>query len=162
MPSNNLKWGRQAKSEMWKCLASLELLPTGTKIRLGEILVSKKARMEDFEYWALSRLASRRLFKAGAEYVVPPEKAVEWCSTLLSFSAAPTRHALFAMSRIASLSGDRTLDLPPATRMTIRSHLEKSGAPAHWIRHLDSEISDSEEEQTALLGESLPRGIRLI
>ncbi len=160
-PSSSPKSGRQAKAEMWKCLASLELLPIETKIRLSGILLSKKTDMEDFECWALSRLASRRLFKANAEYVLPSEKAAECCSRLLSFSSAPSRQALFALSRIASLSGDRALDLPPETRMGIRSCLEKYAAPAHWIMHLDSEIPDSEEEQAALLGESLPSGIKL-
>lgn len=161
IPVKNVKWGSHAKAEMWRCLAVLELLPASTKCSIAEALAEQPGNLCDFECWALSRLAARNLFRAGAEFVISAESASKICDKLMSVSN-PSLHALFALSRIASLCGDRTLDIPEPKRSEVKKFLERHKAPSHWIQHLEANIKDSEEETCALIGESLPRGLVLL
>ena len=60
--------------EMWRCAASLELLPLGTKTELGDALVKrvKSGDFKDSELWCLGRLGARKLFYGPMNLVVPP------------------------------------------------------------------------------------------
>ena len=85
--------------EMWRCSASLELLPLGTKTELGEALI-KRVKAGDFkesELWCLGRLGARKLFYGPINLVIPPATVSRWVDTLLRLPAAGD--ALAAMAR---------------------------------------------------------------
>jgi len=61
--------------EMWRCAASLEALPAGTRTDLGNTLV-KRIRNNDAtpsEFWCLARLGARKLFYGPANQVLPAD-----------------------------------------------------------------------------------------
>ena len=77
--------------EMWRCAASLELLPMGTKTELGDALVKrvKAGDFKDSELWCLAALGARKLFYGPINQVVPPATATRWVEALLRDSQLP-------------------------------------------------------------------------
>ncbi len=65
---------------MWRCLASMERLPTKQKVELGENLLSQleKKKSEAQLTWSLLRLGARVPLYGPVQEVVPPKKAERW------------------------------------------------------------------------------------
>ena len=87
--------------EMWRTAASLELLPIGTKVELGDALV-RRVKAGDFresELWCLSRLGARELFYGPMNQVVPPAAAGRWAEALLAIDSSGVGDALAAIAR---------------------------------------------------------------
>jgi molecular chaperone DnaK (HSP70) len=144
--------------EMWRCAASLELLPLGTKTELGEALV-KRVKAGDFkesELWCLGRLGARKLFYGPINLVIPPATVSRWVEALRGIQAAGD-----ALAGMARRTEDPTRDLPPATRDAVRSKLQTL---PHSVRLLA--VLDGEEEDDGTLGrifgEELPSGLVLV
>jgi molecular chaperone DnaK (HSP70) len=144
--------------EMWRCAASLELLPLGTKTELGEALV-KRVKAGDFkesELWCLGRLGARKLFYGPINLVIPPATVARWVETLRGIPAAGD-----ALAGMARRTEDPTRDLPAATRDAVRSKLQTLPHAARLLAVLDGE----EEDAGALgriFGEELPSGLVLV
>ncbi len=161
--ASKLKKSPQVKTEMWRCFGSLELMAPDRKTAAGEILAARGAKLEPYELWVLGRLGARRLFHAPASGVVPAKAASEWLGALIaSTKGDPSKDRLFAVSRLAALCGDRALDLPPEILAEAKEFLSEGGAPAQWIKHLESAEEESAEESAGILGDSLPLGLKLL
>ena len=143
--------------EMWRTAASLELLPIGTKIELGEALI-KRVKAGDFkesEVWCLSRLGARNLFYGPINLVIPPTTVTRWVETLL-----PVPTAGEALASMARATQDPTRDLSPATRDTVGRKLERLPQAERLLAVFEGE----EEDDRALgriFGEELPSGLVL-
>ncbi len=145
--------------EMWRTAASLELLPIGTKVELGDALV-RRIKAGDFresELWCLSRLGARRLFYGPMNQVVPPAAAGRWAEALLSLESAGGADALAA---IASRTGDPTRDLANATDVAVRRKLESLPHADRYLALLDGNDRD-ERAMGRIFGEELPSGLVL-
>jgi molecular chaperone DnaK (HSP70) len=143
--------------EMWRCSASLELLPLGTKTELGEALV-KRVKAGDFkesELWCLGRLGARKLFYGPINLVIPPATVSRWVEALLRLHAAGD--ALAAMARRTE---DPTRDLPAATREAVRSKLQTLPHSDRLLAVLDGEEED-DGTLGRIFGEQLPSGLVL-
>ena len=160
LPRGNKKPQRVNPSllrEMWRCAASLELLPLGTKTELGEALV-KRVKAGDYkesELWCLGRLGARKLFYGPINLVIPPTTVSRWVEALAKIPAAGD--ALAAMARSTE---DPTRDLPAATRDAVRAKLQALPHAPRLLAVLDGE----EEDENALgriFGEELPSGLVL-
>jgi hypothetical protein len=146
--------------EMWRTAASLELLPIGTKVELGDALARrlKAGDFRDSELWCLSRLAARELFYGPINQVVPPAAAGRWAEALLAVDFAGVGDALAAIARRTE---DPTRDLAPATLSAVRRKLESL---PHAERHLAVLEGIEERDDRALgriFGEELPSGLVL-
>ena len=159
--SRKIKWGVQVKTEMWRCIGSLELLPIKQKVALGNVLLSNKNKLESSDYWVLARLGTRHLFHAPANNVIPGNIVSKWIDTLIKTKTnnSTLHDKLFALSRMATLTGDRTIDLDSQRLAMTLEFLEKQSAPEQWIKHLKSVKKETAQEQTKLLGDSLPLGL---
>ena len=159
-----IKEGPQAKAEMWRCVGALELLTADTKIILGKSLVAHLKKLADYEFWALARLGSRRMFRAKLANVVSSSVASKWLEKLIEYSKVekPTDSQLFAISRLAAVCGDRLYDLEPVTRDKAKDYLNEYCANKSWVKHLESEVNESREEQAKILGDALPLGLALV
>ena len=144
--------------EMWRCAASLELLPLGTKTELGEALV-KRVKAGDFkesELWCLGRLGARKLFYGPINLVIPPATVTRWVDSMLRIPTAGD-----ALASMARRTEDPTRDLPAATREAVRLRLQS-------LPHADRLLAvfDGEEEDDRALGrifgEELPSGLVLV
>ena len=161
--SNKVKAGIQAKTEMWRCMGALELLQPKQKAALGEILLLRKKRLDSFDYWVLARLGARHLFHAPVNNVVPGNIVSRWLDTLIKNKASNTvlLDKLFALSRMAALTGDRTIDVDAKHLSATLEFLRINKTPEQWIKHLKSVRKESIQEQNKILGDSLPLGLSI-
>ncbi len=144
--------------EMWRCAASLELLPLGTKTELGESLV-KRIKAGDFkesELWCLGRLGARKLFYGPSNLVIPPATVSRWVEALRGIPAAGD-----ALAGMARRTEDPTRDLPAATRDAVRSKLQMLPHAGRLLAVLDGEEED-DGTLGRIFGEELPSGLVLV
>lgn len=141
--------------EMWRCAASLELLPAGTRTELGNTLV-KRLRNRDggaSELWCLARIGARKLFYAPVNQVLPPALAARWVEAI-----AKVDGAVECMTRLAQITGDGARDLPPSTQEMVRLLAE---AQPEWLALLEGEAAGDLESLGRVFGEELPSGLVL-
>jgi molecular chaperone DnaK (HSP70) len=162
--SNKVKAGIQAKTEMWRCMGALELLHPKQKVALGEMLLSKKDRLDSFDYWVLARLGARHLFHAQVNNVVSGNIVSKWLDILIKHKAnnALLQDKLFALSRMAALTGDRAIDVDAKHLSVTLSFLEAHKTPEQWTKHLNSVRKESVQEQNKILGDTLPLGLSIV
>ena len=157
--------GSHETAEVWRFLGSLELLASQTKIELGGILLDllPKRKVEATRpaiFWALARLGARQPVYGPLNTVVPAETAAAWLKRLMEFGAADPM-ALLAAMQIARRTGDRYRDLPDKIRNQALDWLARHEAPAHFLQLVRDVGQLDAEEQGMVLGESLPKGLRL-
>jgi len=141
--------------EMWRCAASLELLPAGTRTDLGNTLV-KRMRNRDAgasEFWCLARLGARKLFYAPVNHVLPAALAGRWVESIAKVDGAGE-----CMARLAQVTGDAARDLPPSTVEMVRRAAE--GQP-EWLAILDGDKAVDLDSLGRVFGEELPSGLVL-
>ena len=147
---------------MWRTAASLELLPIGTKVELGDALVRriKAGDSRESEFWCLSRLGARELFYGPINQVVPPAAAGRWADALLSGTglAGPAAEALAAIARRTE---DPTRDLPQASLASIRRKLESLAHAERYLAALEGEEARDSQTLGRIFGEELPSGLVL-
>jgi len=153
----------QEHMEMWMTAANLERLPIMEKTKLGRILLNEPASCGNQpQYgWALGRLGAREPLYGPIDRVVPAEEVVRWIETLLARSRPHNKAVEPALTQMARLTGDRKRDLDPAVRHAVIAWLKKAAVAEKLIRPLEEVVPVSEEEETAVFGESLPPGIIL-
>ncbi|MBE0659381.1 MAG: Hsp70 family protein [Bryobacteraceae bacterium] len=141
--------------EMWRCAASLEALPAGTRTDLGNTLV-KRIRNNDAtasEFWCLARIGARKLFYGPNNQVLPPSTAVRWTEAI-----ARTPGSEEAIARIGQVTGDSTRDLPPATQDLVRRTLADHPP---LLNIFDGSSHDDLDSMGRVFGEQLPSGLIL-
>lgn len=161
--ANKIKSGIQPKTEMWRCMGSLELLPSAQKTTLGKLLTSRKTRLESFEYWVLARLGARHLFKAPTNHVLPAKTVINWLESLIDTNTPKgvLQDKLFTVFRLAALTGDRSIDIEPQILTKSLEFLKNNNAPAQWSNHLQNVKKESILEQSRILGDSMPLGLKI-
>lgn len=134
--------------EMWRCAASLELLPVQSKTQLGEQLLLRVLKGDFVEtgLWCLARLGARKLFHGPIHQVVPPAVAARWVERLLKIPQAAD-----AVAAIAKQTGDATRDLPGSTLAAVRG--------AFPALELAREPDDQLAAMGRIFGEELPSGL---
>ncbi|MGO9240244.1 MAG: Hsp70 family protein [Bryobacteraceae bacterium] len=152
-PRLNSSLGR----EMWRCAASLELLPAGTRTDLGNAIV-KRIRAGDAtasDYWCLARLGARRLFYGPNNQVLPAATAQRWIEALIKIPQAAE-----CLARLAQQTGDLTRDVGPGTLELVRKTLAALPDGGPFMKILEGEGRDS-ESLAQVFGEELPSGLVL-
>ena len=154
-------------AEIWRCVASLERLDARLKEPLGETLVRELARpsLPGYLLWSLGRIGARVPLYGPANTVVSPDKAVAWVRALLARTFAPGREmtdAIFALTQLARVSGDRARDLDEPLRAEVIARLELLGADESTIRPVREFHELEATQQGQALGDALPTGLRLM
>ena len=138
--------------EMWRCAASLELLPAGTRTDLGNALVKKlRAETDASELWCLARLGARKLFYGPINQVLPAATATRWVDGL-----AKVKGAEECLARLGQITGDGTRDLPPTAQEMLRRILANS---PDLLALLEGEGGSDLESMARVFGEELPSGL---
>ena len=143
--------------EMWRCAASLELLPAGTRTDLGNAIV-KQIRSGTFspsEFWCLARLGSRRLFYGPTNQVLPAAAAQRWIETLVKLPAAAE-----CIAQLGMRTGDLSRDLPPASLDLVRTTLSASPDAESLLKLFEGGSRD-QDSLARVFGEELPSGLVL-
>jgi hypothetical protein len=142
--------------EMWRTACSLELLPSQTKIDLGNALV-KRVQKGDYtasELWCLSRLGARQLFYGPANQVLPPGPVARWVEALL-----PVPQAAETLALLARRTGDLVRDLSPGTLELVRRSLSGRPDAERLLRLLEGEEPHDAQALERIFGEELPSGL---
>jgi len=145
------KGGKFLQAERQRTLASFELAPIRLKEQLGSEWLGQilEGKGSDVHKWALARLATRLPLYGSVGHVVPSKTCAAWLEQLL-----------------ASDQFDPDL----ARRMARRSAVREHDVPHQLLRELAERTGDAtllevaertDAEKRALLGDSLPAGLRL-
>ena len=146
--------------EMWRTAASLELLPIGTKVELGDALMRriKGGDFKESELWCLSRLGARELFYGPINQVVPPAAAGRWAEALLPLDSNGAGDALAAIGRRTE---DPTRDLAQATFTGVRRRLQNMPHSERYLTALEGAEQRDDRALGRIFGEQLPSGLVL-
>ncbi len=155
-------------AEIWRCAASLERLTANLKEPLGDTLlkeISRASALPVYALWSLGRIGARVPLYGPANTVIPPGKATHWLATLLDRTYTPGREtadAIFALTQIARVSGDRARDLDEATRSQVLTKLASLGADEDAMQPVRAFQEIEATQQAQALGDALPTGLRLL
>ena len=164
-----LEFTTQEGAEIWRLLGTLELLPTESRIEIGDIIadvLDKKSvqPVRDALTWSLGRVGARRLFHAPLDRVTPGETARRWAERLLDSlerrGEAPTSTECFALAQLTREAEDKRFDVPVKTRETVASFLLKHGAEETTLAALERSGRLVDEAASQAFGEALPLGLR--
>jgi molecular chaperone DnaK (HSP70) len=150
--------------DMVRLVAGLERLPAGHKVRIGDRLLQSGRRPADSpqRWWALGRLGARVPFHGSVHDVAPSDVAAAWLERVLAIDWPTVAPAAFAATQLARLSGDRERDLGPELRERVIERLRREKAPAKWVAMVQTVTALDSADESLLLGESLPPGLRLV
>jgi molecular chaperone DnaK (HSP70) len=160
-----VKASKQELAEMWRTVASLELLSPGQKGKLGDELVTRlanrKGREEPAHLWALSRLGARVLLYGPLNAVVSVQKVSEWLPALLTGDWPEPDKVAFALAQLGRRTGDRNRDLDEPLRIQLAAAVralpggERSAVLVEQIVELEA------REERVAMGDTLPAGLTL-
>ena len=137
--------------EMWRTGASMELIPTATRVQLGDALIKsgKESGFNDSIHWCLGRLGARQLFYGPLNQVLPPAAATRWIEALLN--QPKSEDALISLAR---KTGDPVRDVAPPTFAAVRAKLSDP-------EQLDGTGERDDRALGRIYGEALPSGLTL-
>ncbi|HSF03845.1 MAG TPA: hypothetical protein VLA62_12590, partial [Solirubrobacterales bacterium] len=156
--------GLHERSEVWRLLGALELLPVASKLELGGRALELAARsrepvLREAGLWALGRLGGRVPVYGPLNTLVPIEAVEAWTGRLLGLAAAGPG-ASFCLVQLTRRTGDRYRDVPAALRQAVLAWLGERGAPARHVELVREGGHLREDEQRLVFGDALPRGLR--
>ncbi len=155
----------QESIEMWRLLGAFELLDLPLKIELGELLVELKDKRplkpaRDAMIWAVGRIGTRVPVYGPLNQTVPTEVLQRWIHSLIR-TTQPRDSEKLAVLQMARRTDDRYRDLPEKLRRNVADWLEAQSAPTHFVELVRQGGSLDREEQGRVMGEALPKGLRI-
>ena len=163
--SGDVGFTPQQSVELWRLLASLELLPVGDKTELGEMLVDllPKKSMQSARpamIWSLGRIGTRQPLYGPLNTVVAAETVEAWLQQLMA-TRQPGDVEAFSAMQLARRTGDRYRDVNDSVRREVVDWLQSINASPHLIQLVQEGGGLDHEEQGRAFGESLPKGLRI-
>jgi molecular chaperone DnaK (HSP70) len=141
--------------EMWRTASSMELIPAGNRMQLGDALI--KQPKEDYVLWCISRLGARQLFYGPANQVLGPAVASRWIEALLATPKTDAPKTEDVLVSLARRTGDPVRDVSAATFAAVRARLTDPQS----IAQLEGEAERDERSLGRIFGEALPSGLVL-
>ena len=166
---SDIDLGSQEGAEIWRLLGALELLPTETRVEIGDLaldVVSKRKTrpVRDAIVWTIGRVGARKLFHGPLDRVTPPSVAQRWTRRFLDDLAKrqdePTSNELFTLAQLSRRAEDPALDVDRETRETVAAFLLKHGAEESTLAALEKHGRLVDEATKMAFGETLPIGLR--
>jgi hypothetical protein len=153
----------QIEHEGWRLLASLEHLHGSTRAALGDELLSRiiKDPTDTGWLWSLGRVGSRIPLYGPLACIVASEKAAEWLKAMLDLPAM-TSEAAYAIAQLGRRTGDSLRDVSEVLREEAISRLTEAGLGDEYLPMLHKFIPPDRSDVARMLGESLPKGLRLV
>ncbi|HEY2383426.1 MAG TPA: Hsp70 family protein [Terriglobia bacterium] len=148
----------ESLDEMVRLAVSLEHLSPEDKAELGD-WIAPHAMTHGPWAWALGRVGARVPMYGSAHRAVDPEKAASWLDVLLQAHSQNVEGALFAITQIARLTGDRSRDLDEPLRDRALEILKRAGAPQSWQQLLLHAVQMEEADKARAFGDTLPVGL---
>jgi len=151
--------------EMVRLAGTLERIPAERKIELAEWLftrIKNKELSPACAYFAIGRIGARAPLYGSAHAAVPATTASAWLEQLLALDLKNTDQAAFAVAQLARFTHDRARDLPPELRERAANALSTLKGSEIWLQLVREGGELGAAETSAVFGESLPPGLRLL
>jgi len=153
----------QVEREGWRLLASLEHLPSPTRVALGkELLVKVKEQPTNQSFlWSLGRLGARIPLYGPLNCVIPAEVAAQWMKSLLRLGEL-TPDVASAVVQLGARTNDSHRDVDADARWEAMVRLNEVGLTGALIESLREYVPPGRDDAVRIFGESLPEGLRLV
>lgn len=151
-------------SEKVRALASMELIDTALKVRLGQALVARvrSGEADDVDFWALGRIAARQLLYGTIVNVIPREVCEEWVLKILDKQKAIDSRLAILFGQMARKTSHREVNLSKEYLERILKAFEGRGEHHRLSELLLSESQMSVSEQEQAFGDKLPPALSLL
>lgn len=152
-------------AELWRTFASFEHLIIKDKSKLGQALCqhiqNNPTTMPSLCVWAIGRFGTRQPLYGGPDQILPATTIKPWINTLLSQPAS--KELALTLIELCRKSGDRNLDIDESLNSKVIDFLEKPELELqnNWKQAMLKPTHRELFQQTQLLGESLPVGLKL-
>jgi len=153
----------QVEREGWRLLASLEHLPSPTRVALGKellIKVNEQPTNQSF-LWSLGRLGARIPLYGPLNCVIPAEVAAQWMKSLLRLGDL-TPDVASAVVQLGARTNDPHRDVETDSRWEAMVRLNEVGLTGALIESLREYVPPGRNDAVRIFGESLPEGLRLV
>jgi uncharacterized protein DUF3731/Hsp70 protein len=153
----------QVEREGWRLLASLEHLPSPTRVALGkELLIKVKEHPTNQSFlWSLGRLGARIPLYGPLNCVIPAEVAAQWMKSLLRLGEL-TPDVASAVVQLGARTNDSHRDVEADARWEAMVRLNEVGLTGAMIEGLREYVPPGRNDAVRIFGESLPEGLRLV
>ena len=153
----------QVEREGWRLLASLEHLPSPTRVALGkELLIKVKEQPTNQSFlWSLGRLGARIPLYGPLNCVIPAEVAAQWMKSLLRLGDL-TPDVASAVVQLGARTNDSHRDVDADARWDAMVRLNEAGLTGALIESLREYVPPGRNDAVRIFGESLPEGLRLV
>jgi molecular chaperone DnaK (HSP70) len=156
-------WKAEAPDDLLDLASSLERVPATRRSELGGWILERTWTSKDPRLWAaIGRLGARVPAYASPHHVVAPTVAERWIDHLLREKWEALPSAPQAAVQLARVTGDRARDVSDRARREVERRLTAVKAKEEWVRAVREYVPVEEAERTAMLGEGLPVGLRLV
>src|SRR6266545_2839816 len=153
----------QVEREGWRLLASLEHLPSPTRVALGKELLTKVKEQPTNQsfLWSLGRLGARIPLYGPLNCVIPAEVAAQWMKSLLRLGEL-TPDVASAVVQLGARTNDPHRDVETDSRWEAMVRLNEVGLTGALIESLREYVPPGRNDAVRIFGESLPEGLRLV
>lgn len=150
-------------SEKIRALASMELLETSMKLRLGNALVQRiqSGNGSSVDYWSLGRIGARHLVYGSLVNVVSRDVVEEWIDKILDVPCKEEKHLVFLLEQLARKTEHREINV---SQPVVEKILARFEGTQYYERLQDLLLKESrltQSEQDYIFGEQLPAGLLL-
>jgi DNA-K related protein/Hsp70 protein len=159
----NGRLNTQVEREGWRLLASLEHLPSPTRVALGkELLIKVKEHPTNQSFlWSMGRLGARIPLYGPLNCVIPAEVAAQWMKSLLRLGEL-TPDVASAVVQLGARTNDPHRDVEADARWEAMVRLNEAGLTGALIESLREYVPPGRNDAVRIFGESLPEGLRLV
>jgi len=157
---------KQELAEMWRMVASLERLPVGHKLKLGDELMRRleprKGREDAVHLWALSRLGARVPLYGPLNAVIAPARISDWLTQLCAWDWPEPDKAAFPLAQLGRRTGDRARDVDDAVRARLAATVRALPGGDRAAVLVEQVVELEAREERVALGDTLPAGLKLV
>ena len=152
----------KSSDDLIRLVGALESLSNEDKLTAIDWLLKRlqKSSEPDTAWWTIGRIASRHLLSGQQEQRIADDKLFPILEIALKEDWKKRKQAGLAAVLMSQVSLGESEKLG-AFRKKIANKLKKDKCPAQWLERLESLIEINSDELNALVGESLPIGLRL-
>jgi hypothetical protein len=157
---------KQELAEMWRAVASLERLPVGHKLKLGDELMRRleprKGREDPVHLWALSRLGARVPLYGPLNAVIAPARISDWLTQLCAWDWPEPDKAAFPLAQLGRRTGDRARDVDDDARAHLAATVRAMPGGDRAAVLVEQVVELEAREERVALGDTLPAGLKLV
>ncbi|RBP84815.1 heat-shock protein Hsp70 [Marinomonas rhizomae] len=152
----------KSSDDLIRLVGALESLSNEDKVTTIDWLLKRlqKTSEPDTAWWTIGRIASRHLLFGKQEQRIVEDKLFPILEVALKEDWKKRKQAGLAAVLMCQVSVEES-DKLSAMRKKVENKLKKDKCPIQWLERLESQIEINSDELNALVGESLPIGLRL-